>query len=93
MPSRETIAGSFRNLDFHDDTLIDLRVVPAQQPEEASKSVVGIKLYRYLAKQPCVIRFSGCVNLRVAMDFGVLADNAPTNTSGVDGSYQVGTIA
>lgn len=84
MPTREAIAERFRNLDFHDDTFVNLTVLPAQRPEEALKSVVEIRLHQHVVKNLWVIRFSGCTNLRVAMDFDVLVGNAPINTSRVD---------
>ena len=39
------------------------------------QSVVEIQLLQYSEKKLCSIRFSGCTNLRVAMDFDVLAQN------------------
>jgi len=81
MPSPETIAKSFRELDFHDDTFIDLRVVPSQRPGEGAQSLVEIELLHYSEKKVRHIRFFECANLRVAMDFDVLAQNLPHNTS------------
>ena len=81
MPSPETIAKSFRELDFHDDTFIDLRVLPSQSSEGATQSLVEIQLLHYSEKKLLCIRFPGCANLRVAMDFDVLAQNLPPNTS------------
>jgi hypothetical protein len=80
MPTPGSIAESFRQLDFHDDTLVDLYVLPAQRPWEGS--VVKIQLRRGSATS--VLQFSGCANLRVAMDFDVLAGNLLPNTSRVD---------
>ena len=84
MPSPETIAKSFRELDFHDDTFIDLRVLPSGASEEAAQALVEIQFLHYPEKKPCYIRFFGCANLRVAMDFDVLAQNLPPNTSRVE---------
>jgi hypothetical protein len=81
MPSPETIAASFRELDFNDDTFIDLRVLPSQLRGEGVQSVVEIQLLHYSEKKLRYIRFFGCANLRVAMDFDVLAQNLPPNTS------------
>ena len=80
MPTAETTADSFRQLDFHDDTLLDVRVSPAQQRGEGS--IVEIRFRRGSGNR--VLQFSGCANLRVAMDFDVLAGNLPPNTSRVD---------
>ena len=84
MPSPETIAKAFRELDFHDDTFIDLRVMPSQQSEDGAQSLVEIQLLHHSAKKLRYIRFSGCTNLRVTMDFDVLAQNLPSNTSRVE---------
>jgi hypothetical protein len=85
MPSPETIAKSFRELDFHDDTFIDLRVVPSRQSGDGpQQSLVEIELLHYSEKKVSHIRFFGCANLRVAMDFDVLAQNLPSNTSRVE---------
>ena len=84
MPSPETIAKSFRELDFHDDTFIDLRVLPSQAREDPTQSVVEIQLLHYSEKKLLCIRFPGCANLRVAMDFDVLAQNLAPNTSRVE---------
>jgi hypothetical protein len=80
----EATAESFRHLDFHDDTLVEVRVLPAGFRGEGTRSVVEIQLHRGSETQRRVIRFSGCANLRVAMDFDVLAGNLPPNTSRVD---------
>ncbi len=84
MPTPEAIAESFNSLDFHDDTFIGMKVIPPLQPEEGPSSVVEIQLLHYLEEKTRIIRFSGCTNLRVAMDFDVLADNLLPNTSRVD---------
>ena len=84
MPDSHTITESFRKLNFHEDTLIDLRVLPAQRREDGANSVIEIQLHQYSGKELRRIRFTGCTNLRVAMDFDVLAGNFPTNTSRLD---------
>ncbi len=84
MPAPHTIAESFRQLDFHDDTFIDLRVLPGQSREGPAQSLVEIQLLHYSEKKVRYLRFSGCANLRVAMDFDVLAQNLPPNTSRVE---------
>jgi hypothetical protein len=92
MPTPEAIAESFRALDFHDDTFVGMRVLPAQRRGEAIRSVVEIQLYKYSETKLRVIRFSGCTNLRVAMDFDVLAENLPANTSGINASTNLNRI-
>jgi hypothetical protein len=82
MPTPETTAESFRSLDFHDDTLVDIRVLPAQR-EEGANSRIEVQLFHYGVRKSRVIRFLECANLRIAMDFDVLANNLPPNTSKV----------
>ena len=84
MPTPEITAEAFRRLDFHDDTFVGMRVLPAQRRGEAVKSVVEIQLHQYSENTLRVIRFAGCANLRVAMGFDVLVGNLPPNTSSVD---------
>ena len=88
MPRVELIAQRFRRLDFHDDTLVDLRVTPVYHREKklrgrSVRSIVELSLDRYRETERRVIRFYRCTNLRVAIDFDVLADNLPPNTSHV----------
>ena len=84
MQTPEATAEAFRRLDFHDETFVGMRVLPAQRRGEAIRSVVEIQLHQYCQNTLRVIRFSGCTNLRVAMDFDVLAGNLPPNTRDVD---------
>jgi hypothetical protein len=84
MQTPKEIADSFRVLDFHDDTFAGMKVLPAQSRDDTTGSVVEIELLERSDKKPRVLRFIGCVNLRVAMDFDILADNFPINTSQVD---------
>ena len=84
MRTPEAIAEAFCQLDFHDDTCVAVRVLPAQRRADPGASVVEVELLQYSKNTLQVIRFSGCMNLRVAMDFDVLAGNLPSNTSGID---------
>lgn len=81
--STET-AKSFRALDFHDDTFVSMRVLPTQTRGDNAGSVIEIQLLQYSERTQRVLRFLECANLRVALDFDVLAHNLPMNTSGVD---------
>jgi hypothetical protein len=92
MPAPENIAKSFRELDFHDDTFVDLRVLPSQVCGEGAPSVVEIQLLQHSGKKVRHIRFSGCANLRVAMDFDVLAQNLPSNTSRLEAHTNLNQI-
>lgn len=78
------VARSFGELDFHDDTFVSMRVLPPQSRGDNAESVVEIQLLQYSEQTSRVLRFLGCANLRVVIDFDVLADNLPNNTSGLD---------
>src|SRR5437660_1587829 len=86
------IADSFRQLDFHDDTLVSVRVLPAKRRGESQTSIVEIQLQGGPESTLRVIQFTGCANLRVAMDFDVLADNLPPNASRVDADTNLDRI-
>jgi len=80
MPAPKAIAELFRQLDFHDDTLVDLRVLPAQHRGEGSV----VETHLRCGSGNRSLQFFGCANMRVAMDFDVLTGNLPPNTSRVD---------
>jgi|ERR1035437_9331141 hypothetical protein len=84
MRTPEATAEAFRDLDFHDDTCVAIKILPPQRRGDTKISAVEIKLLQYSQNTLRVVRFSGCRNLRVAMDFDVLAENLPPNTSVVD---------
>jgi hypothetical protein len=89
MSRADLIARRFRRLNFHDDTLIELRILPVYHRKKklhgsSVRSVIELYLLsRCLETTTRVIRFYRCTNLKVAMDFDVLADNLPPNTSSV----------
>lgn len=84
MQTPSTIAKAFRDLDFHDDTFAGIKVLPTQNRNDNEGSVIEIQLLQYSELTQRILRFLGCANLRVAIDFDVLAHNLPMNTSGVD---------
>jgi len=84
MRTPEEIAEKFNELNIHDDTLMDIRVLPPRNRGRGSESMVEIRLSRTSGNYSKTIQFSGCANLRVAMDFDVLAHNLDPNTSGSD---------
>lgn len=92
MPTPDQTAEAFRQLDFHDDTFVGMRVLPTQSRGMANKSAVEIQLHQYSENKLRLIRFAGCANLRVAMDFDVLAGNLPPNTSGCDASSNLDRV-
>src|SRR6185503_12709460 len=74
-----------RLFSFHGMMLaypLGIKVLPAQMPKRGHESIVEIRLGRSCLKEPLTIQFLGCANLRVAMDFDVLARNLDPNTSG-----------
>src|SRR5262245_34035822 len=88
MATPTELAERFWQLDFHDDTLVDIRIHPPQPRGKDGRrvgrgeaSVVEVQFFRYWENLRRTIRFIGCANLRVAMDFDVLARNLPPNTS------------
>src|ERR1043165_4211420 len=84
MSTPAATAEAFRNLDFHDDTLVAIRVVPPQRRAATEVAAIEVELLQYSQNTRRIVRFSGCRNLRIAMDFDVLAGNLPPNTSGID---------
>jgi hypothetical protein len=90
MPTPETIAQTFKYLDFHDDTFVEMKVLPSQYRGDGGRSLVEIRLSN--ASGMRTIRFLGCANLRVAMDFDVLAGNLWPNTSSVDAHTHCGRM-
>jgi len=84
MRNTTAIAESFRQLDFHDDTFVSMSISPAQARGDLAGSIVEVQLLQHSEKQRRVLRFIGCANLRVGMDFDVLTHNLPPNTSEVE---------
>lgn len=82
MQNPKSIAESFRQLDFHDATVVCLQVLPPQSRNGPADAMVEIRLLQQNKER--VLRFIGCGNLRVGMDFDVMAHNFPANTSQVD---------
>ena len=84
MPTAKDIAARFRDLDFHDDTFVGMSISPTQARGDAAGSVIEIRLSPHQSQVKRLLQFIGCTNLRVALDFDVLAGNLPPNTSRVD---------
>jgi hypothetical protein len=82
MSPTEAIAERFRKLNFHDDTLVSMNILPAQTRDDVLSSVIEIVLANNNERR--TIQFTGCANLRVGLDFDVLANNLAPNTSDVD---------
>jgi len=47
MTTPKAKADSFRQLDFHDDTLISVRVFPAQRRKDGQASIVEVQFQRH----------------------------------------------
>jgi len=71
---RDSIVGRLQDYDFHDDALLAVRIVPAQNRRE--KSRVELDLSEYVTDRPRRLVFTGCENIRFDGDFAVLTDNA-----------------
>ena len=68
------------NHNFHDATLQSIRVLAA--PSEDEQTQIEVLLSFPHAQILFLLTFSGCTNVSLALDFDVLADNLPYNTSG-----------
>jgi hypothetical protein len=84
MRNTPAIAESFCQLDFHDDTFVSMTVLSALVRGHSTGAVIEFRLLRNSETKSRVLRFVGCANLRVGMDFDVLAHNLPPNTSGLE---------
>jgi hypothetical protein len=84
MPTAKDIAERFRDLDFHDDTFVGMSILPTQTRGDVAGSAIEIRLAPPHRQTERVLQFIACANLRVALDFDVLASNLPPNTSRVD---------
>ncbi len=84
MSTAKDIAKRFCELDFHDDTFVGMSVLPSQARGDVTGSVIEIRLSPHQSQTKRVLQFIGCANLRVGLDFDVLASNLPPNTSRVD---------
>lgn len=92
MLTPQEIADAFDRLDFHDETLVGVRVLPALTRDDESKADLEIQLTQYGTNTLTIIRFSRCANLRMIMDFDVLAGNLPSNTSGLNADTSTNRI-
>jgi hypothetical protein len=79
MKASERRAEAFRRLDLHDDTLLDLRLIPPSCRRDYSS--LRVELLR--GKDRRVLIFGECLNVVVRVDCDVLGENWPDNTSGV----------
>lgn len=61
-----------------------MTVQPTQTRGDVTGSVIELRLSPYHSQKQRLVQFIGCANLRVALDFDVLASNLPPNTSGVE---------
>jgi hypothetical protein len=84
MPVTKDIADRFRDLDFHDDTFVGMTILPTQARGDITGSVIELRFSKHQNHPSQVLQFIGCANLRVGLDFDVLASNLLPNTSSVD---------
>ena len=88
----KAIAQRFSNLDFHDDTFVSMTILPTQTRDDITGSVIEVRLSPYQSQNQRVLQFIGCANLRVGLDFDILASNLPPNTSGVESHLDANLI-
>jgi hypothetical protein len=84
MHTPKAIAERFSELDFHDDTFVSMTVLPAQTRGDVAGSIIELRLSPYHSRKKRLVQFIGCANLRVGLDFDVVASNLPPNTSRVE---------
>lgn len=71
---RDGILDRLQRHDFHDDALLAMRIVPAQNRRERPR--IELELTEYDTGRPRQLVFTGCENIRFDGDFAVLTDNA-----------------
>lgn len=84
MHASKAIAEQFQDLDFHDDTFVSMTVLPSQTRDDVTGSVIELRLSPHQSQTKRLVKFIGCANLRVELDFDVLTNNLPSNTSRAD---------
>jgi hypothetical protein len=70
---KDKIGRTFQLLDLHDDNLLSVTVFPPRTKVNAGEVV--LELEDDVSQNAKSVRFIGCGNLRVNMDFDVLANN------------------
>ena len=79
MKTPQEIAAAFTETDVHDDTVESFRVIPARNRRGSAK--LEIDLFRHWEGRRRRLSINGCVNISLALDTTILADNAPSNTA------------
>jgi hypothetical protein len=70
---KDKIGRTFQLLDLHDDNLLSVTIFPPRTKVNAAEVV--LELEDDVSQDAKSVRFIGCGNLRVNMDFDVLANN------------------
>ncbi len=70
---QDLVLRKFSQLDFHDDGLLSVRIQPPRTKK--NNAVVELELQDYETGVRSILTFRKCGNLRIIMDFDVLADN------------------
>ena len=78
--SKDFVARRFQMLDLHDDNLLWIRIYPPRT--KVNNAEVVLELEDDATGTTKTLSFFGCGNLRVIMDFDVLADNHFAQTEG-----------
>jgi hypothetical protein len=72
-PKQDLVLRRFKRLDFHDDGLLSVRIRPPHT--KTNNAVLELELQDYETKAHKTLSFRRCGNLRIIMDFDVLANN------------------
>jgi hypothetical protein len=82
MPTPGQIAAKFAAIDAHDDTVEGFVVLsPTGRRKQAQLEVTR---FRHWENKRRIIRFANCVNIGMALDAEVVANNWPINTHSLD---------
>lgn len=86
-PFKESVARRFKRLDIHDD---NLRLVTLHPPRtKQNLTTIDLELEDDGTGAAKLLSFLGCANLRLSMDFDVLADNWIAQTQGCSAETNV----
>ncbi len=76
---KDAVASRFNKLDFHDDGLLTIKILPPRAPNNLAQIRMEFKDDSTGATK--LLSFDACANFRFNADFDVLADNwRPGNT-------------
>jgi len=80
MKSREEIIERFNAYNFHDDTILAIKIFPTTSRKNYSK--IEIESSEYSTNKRRFLTLKGCANISLQADLDVLLNNAPRRISG-----------